>query len=108
MLSAIQKASWLFYAFTGSATVVLRRKQPNLPRPFLMPLYPLPPIVVVCLSVCLVAASLAQDPLFCAIALAFVAAGFPVYDLTIGRRRRRRATTPDGTPAATAAEAALS
>ena len=82
LLDYFGPASWLFYAFTGSATIILRRQAPNMPRPFLMPLYPLPPIIVIAMSLVLVATSLAANPLYCTIALVFVAAGFPVYVLS--------------------------
>lgn len=74
------QASWLFYAFTASATVVLRRSQPERIRPFLMACYPLPPLLVALLAACLVVSSLAASPLYCTCALGFVATGLPVFE----------------------------
>ena len=79
LLDYFGPASWLFYAFTSSATVALRRKLPDLPRPFRMPLFPFPPILVCVMSACIVIESLAANPLFCSIALFFVACGAPVH-----------------------------
>lgn len=73
------QASWLFYAFTASATVVLRTSEPSRPRPFAMPFYPLPPLLVTCLAAAIVVSALAKSPLFVILALAFVGAGGPVY-----------------------------
>jgi amino acid transporter len=36
---------WIFMTLSGLAVIVLRVRQPDLPRPFRVPLYPLPPIV---------------------------------------------------------------
>ncbi len=39
--------SWFFYAANASAVVVLRRREPDVPRPFKVPWYPLVPVVFV-------------------------------------------------------------
>lgn len=72
-------AGWIYYAFTGSSVVYLRFKEPDLPRPFRVPLYPLPPILLVGMSLYLVVNSIYQSPLFCSIALFFVASSIPVW-----------------------------
>ena len=77
------QASWLFYAFTASTTVVLRRAQPHRPRPFVMPFYPLPPLLVACLALGISVSSLAASPLFVLLALCFVGAGLPVFWLAV-------------------------
>lgn len=38
---------WLFIALSGFAVIILRRKHPNVERPFAVPLYPLLPLVFV-------------------------------------------------------------
>lgn len=80
------QASWLFYAFTASATVVLRRSQPGRKRPYLMACYPLPPLLVALLAACLVVSSLAASPLYCTCALGFVATGLPVFECFLAKR----------------------
>ena len=72
-------AGWIYYAVTGSSVVYLRYKEPDLPRPFKVPLYPLPPILLVGISFYLVVNSIYQSPLFCSIALFFVAISIPVW-----------------------------
>ena len=72
-------AGWIYYAFTGSSVVYLRYKEPDLPRPFKVPLYPLPPILLVGISFYLVVNSIYQSPLFCSIALFFVGSSVPVW-----------------------------
>jgi len=70
-------AEWLFYAFTGSAVIVLRNREPDCPRPYRVPMYPLPPILLVLTAACLVGNSLYQAPLFCFLALSFIALSLP-------------------------------
>lgn len=38
-------ADWIFFAFSGAALIVLRRKLPSAPRPFPTPAYPLVPLL---------------------------------------------------------------
>ena len=90
LLDYFGPASWLFYAFTASATVALRRKEPSRPRPFRMPLYPLPPLLVAAISACIIVASLAASPLFCSIALGFVACGVPVHTYCSRRQQQQQ------------------
>lgn len=59
--------------------VYLRHIEPDLPRPFKVPFYPLPPILLVLISFYLVVNSIYQSPLFCSIALFFVASSVPVW-----------------------------
>jgi len=79
LLHYFAPASWLFYAATGSTVIVLRRKFPQVERPFHCPLYPLPPIVVIIVGLCLVVSCVASSPLFSCAALGFVFISYPVY-----------------------------
>ncbi|MDX3906635.1 MAG: amino acid permease [Pigmentiphaga sp.] len=49
---------WLFFVLSGLSLFVLRRKEPDVPRPFRVPLYPLTPLVFVLTSGYLFYASL--------------------------------------------------
>lgn len=72
-------ATWIFYSLTGSAVVRLRYLEPDAIRPYKVPLYPLPVIVLCGMSAVLVVNSLAQTPLFCFIALCFIAISVPIW-----------------------------
>ena len=50
---------WLFFMLTGVSLVVLRRKEPAMPRPFRVPLYPLTPLLFSATCAYLLYASLA-------------------------------------------------
>lgn len=70
-----------FYILATAAVIVLRRREPSLPRPFLVPAYPLLPIVfIVGASLLLVGAATAIDGT-AIFAFAVVAAGLPVRKL---------------------------
>jgi amino acid transporter len=79
LLSYTGPAAWLFYAFTGSAIIVLRYKEPTMPRPFKVPLYPLPPITLICMAIYLCANSLYEEPFFCFLSLCFVLISVPFW-----------------------------
>ena len=81
LLNYFGPTSWLFYAFTSSGVIVLRHKEPNLPRPFRIPFYPLPPLLTFVSSVCIVYSSLATEPLYCGLALCFVFLSYPVWEV---------------------------
>ena len=72
-------ASWLYYALTGSSVVYLRYYDPDRPRPFKVPFYPVPPVLLVAMSFYLVCTSVYQSPLYCSLALFFVACSIPVW-----------------------------
>jgi len=79
LLHYFAPASWLFYAATGSSVIALRYRYPDVPRPFLCPLYPFPPFLVLTIGICLVVSCIASSPLYSTAALAFVAISYPVY-----------------------------
>jgi APA family basic amino acid/polyamine antiporter len=69
-------------AFTGlavAAVMILRRQQPNLPRPYHTPLYPFVPGFFVLASTGIVAIALYERPLEGALGFATVLAGAPLY-----------------------------
>ena len=51
-----------------------------------MPCFPLPPLAVLLVAFAIVAAALAETPLYCAAALGFVSLGLPVYELRAKKR----------------------
>lgn len=72
-------ASWLFYALTGSTVIRLRITDPDAPRPFKCPLYPLPPLLLCGMSLMLIVTSVWRSPLFCSLALGLVALAIPIW-----------------------------
>lgn len=81
LLNYFGPTSWLIYAFTVSGSVLLRYREPNLPRPYRIPFYPIPPIITFISAICIVYSSLVTEPLYCSLALGFVATSWPVWEL---------------------------
>jgi basic amino acid/polyamine antiporter, APA family len=79
LLDYFGPASWLYYAFTASTVIYFRMYEPDLARPFKVPLYPLPPVLLILISLGLVVNSLIASPLFTLLALGFIALSAPVY-----------------------------
>ena len=75
----------LFSALTVSSVLVLRRRFPDLPRPYKVWGYPVTPLLYVAVSLWMMVWSLFSRPAESLIGLAIIAAGLPVY--RIWRRR---------------------
>ena len=72
-------ASWIFYGLTTSAVFVLRRRRPDLPRPYRTFGYPLVPLVFVLVAVWLVINTLQTSPVESAVGLILLTLGLPFY-----------------------------
>jgi APA family basic amino acid/polyamine antiporter len=72
-------AAWAFYALTALAVIVLRRKFPNMPRPYRVWGYPLVPILFVVGAAGFMINTLIERPLEAGIGTVLVALGVPVY-----------------------------
>jgi APA family basic amino acid/polyamine antiporter len=85
--------SWFFYVANAWAVIVLRRREPDAPRPFRVPWYPIVPVVFVCFGLVYLVLTLCNDVaayrnaiaagqpalLNCALGLALVLSGTPIY-----------------------------
>ena len=71
--------SFLFYALSSAAVLVLRRREPRLERPYRAWGYPVTPVVFILFSGYLIANTIREDPLDAAIGAALLLAGLPVY-----------------------------
>ncbi|HEY7113478.1 MAG TPA: amino acid permease [Thermoanaerobaculia bacterium] len=80
---------WIFYALAVGSVVVLRRKKPELERPFRVPGYPVVPLLFVVTAAALVLNTLVASPRESSIGLAFIALGIPLYYFTPAARGRR-------------------
>jgi amino acid transporter len=70
---------WPFYALTVAAVFVLRRRRPELPRPYRVWGYPFVPAVFLVASAGMVVNALVTDPVNTGVTLLVIAVGFPVY-----------------------------
>jgi amino acid transporter len=71
--------SFLFYGLSALAVVVLRRREPDLPRPYRAWGYPLTPLVFIAFALYLVADTIRQTPRESAVGAGIVLLGLPAY-----------------------------
>ncbi|MBM3342782.1 MAG: amino acid permease [Betaproteobacteria bacterium] len=102
-LGAVQKAGfkglveyslpvfWGFFLLIGIAIFVLRAKEPNAPRPFKVPLYPVLPAIFVCMCAYLLYSSLMFHKGNALVGLAVLAVGVVVLFFARGGEARRAA-----------------
>ena len=72
-------ASWILYGMTTAAVLVLRRKRPELPRPYRTWGYPLVPVLFVLVAFFLVLSTLFDSPRESLLGLALIFLGLPFY-----------------------------
>ena len=81
LFSYVIFAAWIFYGAAVLAVVVLRRKAPDLPRPYKMWGYPVTPLAFAGVAFWFVINTIIAKPLSSLIGLGLVAAGIPMYYL---------------------------
>jgi APA family basic amino acid/polyamine antiporter len=77
---------WIFMGLTVAGVIVLRRRRPDLPRPYKTWGYPVTPLLFILSSVFLTVNSLIQTFWNSAIGLALILLGIPVYFVWRGRQ----------------------
>ena len=93
LLTYVVFTAWIFYAMGGVAVLILRRKEPNTPRPFRVPGYPITPLLFVASAVVLVANTVVAQPQRAVTGLAVVLIGTPAFFLWRAKARRVAALT---------------
>jgi APA family basic amino acid/polyamine antiporter len=83
----------IFSALAVGAVLILRRKEPDLPRPYRTPLYPFVPVFFILMSIVIIWNVLYERPLEGVMGLATVLAGTPLYFLW--QKLRTTYPTPD-------------
>jgi APA family basic amino acid/polyamine antiporter len=86
-------ALWLSYALTVAAVMILRRKQPHLPRPYRMWGYPVTAILFLAITSWFLINMLWKRPVPSLASLLLIATGIPVYFVWARRGRRVEAIT---------------
>ncbi|MGE0359127.1 MAG: amino acid permease [Vicinamibacterales bacterium] len=79
-------AMWPFYALSVAAIYTLRRRRPDLPRPYRAWGYPVLPAVFVAGALYLIVNALVTDPFWTSVVFGITLAGWPVYRIAFGRR----------------------
>ena len=79
LLTYVVFVGFLFYAMSCAAVMVLRRREPNMPRPYRTWGYPVTPVIFILFSGYLILSSIVQTPRDAAIGGGLLLAGLPVY-----------------------------
>jgi len=82
---------WIFYGLAVLSVIALRRKAPNMARPFRVPAYPVVPLLFGVVALAFVLNTLVATPRESGYGLAFIALGIPVYLVQRAIRSRRSA-----------------
>jgi APA family basic amino acid/polyamine antiporter len=88
--------SWILYGMTTAAVLVLRRKRPDLPRPYRTLGYPAVPVLFVLVACALVLSTLLDSPRESLFGLSIILLGLPFYFHWKRRLLRSSGTDPDG------------
>jgi APA family basic amino acid/polyamine antiporter len=83
--------SWILYAMTTASVCVLRRKRPDMVRPYRVAGYPVVPALFVAVAAVLLASTLRHSPRESLMGLAFMAVGIPIYFHFRRLKRRNQA-----------------
>ncbi|EUJ23879.1 amino acid permease-associated protein [Listeria grandensis FSL F6-0971] len=70
---------WIFYTLTFIAVFILRKREPELARPYKVPLYPVIPLIAICGGAFIVLNTLFTQPMNAGIGLVLTAIGLPIY-----------------------------
>lgn len=89
LLAALILGMWPFLALAVLALLLLRRRRPDLARPFRVPGYPFVPIFFLVASAGIMLNAIVTTPVIAAVNFAILGAGIPVYFLwrAVGARR---------------------
>jgi APA family basic amino acid/polyamine antiporter len=72
-------ASWILYGMATASVIVLRRKRPEMPRPYRTTGYPAVPVLFVFAAACILVSTLRNSPRESLLGLAIIGAGIPFY-----------------------------
>ncbi len=79
LLDYVIFASWILYGMTAATVIVLRRKRPDLARPYKTIGYPVVPVLFVIMAAAIVISALYNSPRESFLGLALILAGLPFY-----------------------------
>jgi APA family basic amino acid/polyamine antiporter len=94
LLVMISFVAVAFYALTVIGIFVLRKREPDMDRPYKAFGYPVLPAIYVILALIFCVALIIQKPLYSTWGLGIVLAGIPIYYMAVSRRRADLAAAP--------------
>jgi APA family basic amino acid/polyamine antiporter len=94
LLTYVVFTGWIFYGLGALSVFVYRRREPNTPRPFRVPGYPLTPVLFVASAAALVLNTLVTQPMRAAAGVVAVLIGTPAFFAWRASSRRRALSLP--------------
>ena len=79
LITYIIFASWIFYGMSAGAVIILRKKKPDMERPYRTPFYPWIPIIFILFAIFLTVNTILEAPRDAAIGPGLILAGLPLY-----------------------------
>ena len=79
LITYIIFASWIFYGMSAGAVIILRKKKPDMERPYQTPFYPWIPIIFILFAIFLTVNTILEAPRDAAIGTGLILAGLPLY-----------------------------
>ncbi len=79
LITYIIFASWIFYGMSAGAVIILRKKKPDMERPYRTPFYPWIPIIFILFAIFLTVNTILEAPRDAAIGTGLILAGLPLY-----------------------------
>jgi len=86
LLTYVVFIGWIFYGLAAASIFVYRKRQPEVIRPYRVPLYPLTPLVFTIAAAALVLNTIVTQPTRAAIGLGVVMLGAPAYMIWHSKR----------------------
>ena len=79
LITYIIFTSWIFYGMSAGAVIILRKKKPDMDRPYKTPAYPWIPIIFIFFAIFLTINTIMEAPRDAAIGAGIILAGLPLY-----------------------------
>ena len=79
LITYIIFASWIFYGMSAGAVIILRKKKPDMDRPYKTPFYPWIPIIFILFAIFLTVNTILEAPRDAAIGTGIILGGLPLY-----------------------------
>jgi APA family basic amino acid/polyamine antiporter len=95
LTDAVVFVSWLFYGLNAGSVLLLRRRDPDRPRPFRVPGFPAVPIILIALAILLIGNTIWTTPGPSALGLGMTALGALVYAVFLRGKARPLEDVPD-------------
>jgi len=96
LFTCVVFTAWIFYGLAVAAVIVLRRRYPEVERPFQVPGYPALPVMFVVAAFGIASAAVATSPWRAIVGIGLILSGLPVFPMFLSQRSNKEAGSPLG------------